>query len=120
MNKKVSVAKLLLKFRMNQVDLFNIINISSPVAFGLAQQMHQFINILDTLVLNLEDDDILWPPSEDNSFPVKTYYTLINDGGLRSQYRLHIWKSCASLKIKIFAWLVTHNKILSRENFVKK
>ena len=75
---------------------------------------------MDTLELNTKVDDILWTPSTDNSYSVKTCYVLINDGGIRSQYRKHFWKCYAPLKIKILAWQVTHDKILSRENLVKK
>ena len=35
-NKKLTVAKMLLNFRANHVDLFSIIDISSPVAYVLA------------------------------------------------------------------------------------
>ena len=35
-------------------------------------------------------------------------------------YRVNICKCCAPLKINFFAWLVTHDKILSRKNLVKK
>ena len=105
LNKKLTVAKMLSYFRTNNVDLFSSIDISSPVAYilALAQQLHKFICIMESLDLNTEDDDILWTLSADNSYLVNTCYALINDGGIRSQYRKHIWKCCAPLKIKIFA-----------------
>ena len=105
LNKKLTVAKILSYFRTNYVDLFSSIDISSPDAYilAIAQQLHKFISIMESLKLNTEVDDILWTPSADNSYSVKTCYALINDGGIRSQYRKHIWKYCAPLKIKIFA-----------------
>ena len=79
-------------FRTNNVDLFSSIDISSPVAYilALAQQLHKFICIMESLDLNTEDDDILWTLSADNSYLVNTCYALINDSGIRSQYRKHI------------------------------
>ena len=78
------MARILSKFRTNHIDLFSIIDITSPVANVIAQQMHKFINIMESLDLNSENDDILWSPSVDNSFSVKTCYALLNDSGLRS------------------------------------
>ena len=59
MNKKLIVAKILLKFRTNHIDLFNINDITSPIVYVLTQQMHKFINIMEFLDLNTENDDIL-------------------------------------------------------------
>ena len=43
-----------------------------------------------------------------------------NYGGLKSINDLDIWNSNVSFKIKFFTWLVTHDKILFRENLAKK
>ena len=93
--KKLIVARTLSKFKRNYKDLFNFIDLASPIANKIYQQMHEFMNILEPLDLNSDDDVILWPPSTDNLFSVKTCYALLNDGGLRSQYRINIWKRCA-------------------------
>ena len=105
LNKKLSVAKMLLYFRSNSIDLFSSIDLSSSAAYilALAQQLHKFISIMESLQLNSEVDDILWTLFANNSYSVKTCYALINDGGIRSQFCKHIWKCSAPLKIKIFA-----------------
>ena len=71
-------------------------------------------------MLSSNDVSISWLASSDNLYSVKSCYALLNDGGLRSQHGNDIWKCNAPLKIKVFTWLVIHNKILSRENLTKK
>ena len=119
-NKEYTVARILSKFRTSHIGLFSIQSITSFVANLISLQLHKFINIMESLDLNSEDNDILWSSSADNIFSVKTCYNQLNDGGLRFQFRLNIWKSCVPLKINFFAWLVTYDKILSRENLTKK
>ena len=91
-----------------------------PNANSVFLQILEFNSIMDNLVLSTENDSISWSASSDNLYPVKSCYGLLNDGGLRSIYGLDIWKCIVPLKTKIFAWLVIHDKILSRENLAKK
>ena len=91
-----------------------------PTANNVFQQLLVFNSIMDDLVSSLENDSILWSASLDNLYSVKSSYSLLKDGGLRSIYGSDIWKCIAPLKTKIFAWLVIHDKILSRENLAKK
>ena len=122
LNKKLSVVRMLMHFRSNSVDLFGNIDAFSSDAYilALAQQLHKFINIMESLQLNTEVDVIMWTLTANKFYSVKSCYALINDGGIRSQYNKHIWKCCASLKINIFGWLAMHDKILSEENLIKK
>ena len=61
-----------------------------------------------------------WILTANNTFSIKSYYVSLNDGGLRSQLRNNIWKSSIPLKIKVFAGLVTHGKVLSRDSLARK
>ena len=85
------MAKMLLYFRTNSIDLFNSIDISSSDIYILAltQQLHKFISIMESLQLNIEVNVILWTLFANNSFSVKTCYVLINDGRIRLQL-MHI------------------------------
>ena len=58
--------------------------------------------------------------SANKAFSVKSCYDILNDGRVRSIFRNSIWKSIAPFKIKVFAWLVVHDKILSIANLNKR
>ena len=50
---------------------------------------------------------------------MKSCYNILNDGGRRSLYKKSIQKSAATLKVKIFDWLVYHDNILFKANLQK-
>ena len=56
----------------------------------------------------------------DNVFLVKSYYDILNNGGVRSDYWHSILKCVAPLKVKVFAWHVVHDKVLSRSNLHRR
>ena len=93
---------------------------NAPTTNKIFHQLHEFNIIMRSLVLNSDNDSISWSASSDNLYSVKSCYALLNDGGFRSQHGMDIWKCSAPLKIKVFTWLVIHDKILSKENLVKK
>lgn len=82
--------KMLMKFSTNHLDIFNNNNISSLNANHISSQLHQFTNIMESLVLNNEEDKMQWILTANNTFSVKSCYVLLNDGGLRSQFRNNI------------------------------
>ena len=66
------------------------------------------------------DDSISCFLTNSNNFTVKSCYAILNDGECRSLYKKSIWKSAAPLKVKIFGWLMCHDKILSKTNLHKR
>ena len=90
-----------------------------PTANKVFHQLIEFNTIMEALELSPDNDSISWSASSDNLYSVKSCYALLNDGGLRSLYGLDIWKCKVPIKTKVFAWLVTHDKILSRENLAQ-
>lgn len=83
-NKKYTVDRMLSKFRLNHFGIFNSHSIRSFNAHPVSSQLHQFINIMESLELSFEENNILWTLTMDNIFSVKSCYVLLNDGGLRS------------------------------------
>ena len=88
-----------MKFSTNHLDIFNNNSISSFNANQISLQLHQFTNIMESLALSNEEDKIQWILRANNTFSVKSCHVLLNDGGLRSQFRNNIWKSSVPLKI---------------------
>ena len=118
--KKFTVARVFSKFRRNDMTLFKPFDPNSPIAPKIFHQLLKFNAILESLVLNPDRDSISWSVSSNTIYSVKSCYALLNDGGLRALYANDIWKCNAPLKIKVFTWLIIHDKILSKENLAKK
>ena len=120
MNRKFSMVRMVAKHRRNDQNFFKPIDPFDPNANNVFLQILNFNAIMDNLVLRNGDDSIDWTASSNNLFSVKSCYDLLNDGGLRSNVSFDIWNCSVPLKTKLFAWLVFHDKILSRENLAKK
>ena len=101
-------------FHQRGADLFKL---SPNHSLALLLQLGSIIN---SVTLSTEGDSISWTLSWTNASTVRSCYHVLNDGGLRSQFKSTIWKCIAPLKIKVFAWLVMKDKILTHANLLRK
>ncbi|XP_039127495.1 uncharacterized protein LOC120263599 [Dioscorea cayenensis subsp. rotundata] len=62
----------------------------------------------------------VWGLMANGAFSVKSFYGLLNEGGLRCPMANTFWKGPCPKKINIFNWLACKNKILSLENLAKR
>jgi hypothetical protein len=51
---------------------------------------------------------------------VQSLYGVLNDGGIKHIFTLVVWKLQVPLRIHIFLWLLIKNKILTRDNLMKR
>ncbi|XP_020270825.1 uncharacterized protein LOC109846014 [Asparagus officinalis] len=65
-------------------------------------------------------DTIRWPLHSSGIFSVKSFYSVLNSGGCKSRYFNFIWKSPIPLKVKVFFWLVSNQKLNTMANLVSK
>ena len=121
--KKCSAETFFLNYADRQLDIFAVNN-ESLLAFHSSDELHEFIECMKSLQLQLGQDKVEWTLTANKLFTVKSCYNFFNDGGLRSRLSADIWQRisgrAAPYKIKIFVWLATHDKTLSRENLSKR
>lgn len=79
------------------------------------------VQILTRLNLaSRRDSDLkVWGLMANGAFLVKSFYSLLNKGGLRCPIANTFWKGPCPKKVTIFNWLAWKNKILSLENLAK-
>ena len=75
---------------------------------------------MDSVRLQSGTDNVEWVLTSNRKFFVKSCYDFLNDGSLCSKYLGDIWKAVVPLKVKVFAWLATHDKTLSRERLGRR
>jgi zinc-binding in reverse transcriptase len=68
----------------------------------------------------MESDSIKWRWNTNGLFSIKSCYTWLDYEGISSTRYQSIWKATIPLKIKIFIWLVQKNKVLTKDNLLKK
>ncbi len=69
---------------------------------------------------NNNPDGIQWRWSTPGTFTVKSAFTFLQDGGFRGCFLPRLWAIRASLKVKIFLWLVLRGRVRTKVNLSKR
>jgi hypothetical protein len=88
--------------------------------YQLMIQWLEILQIAQSLHLTTDSDSLLWKFESNGVFSVKSMYVVINFRGIVSVQVHSVWKLKIPPKIQFFLWLVVHNKILTRDNLVKR
>ena len=108
-----------MNYNDRQLHIFTNSN-DSLNSFHSSPELQEFIDIMDSISLSTGNDILEWTLTPNKEFAVKNCYGFLNDDGLHFKFRKSIWKFVVPLKIKVFAWLTTHDKILSRFNLIQR
>jgi hypothetical protein len=61
----------------------------------------------------------IWMFHPSGVYSVKSFYGVVNNGGIVPIHTPAVWKLVVTRRIHVFLWLVTTNKILTRDNLSK-
>ena len=65
-------------------------------------------------------DELVWDLERSGRFTIRSLYYLMTFGGVRDQRMLDVWAAKLPLKIKIFLWMVFHDRTQSAEQLKKR
>jgi zinc-binding in reverse transcriptase len=102
--------------RYNRYYLFFRRNLSP----SLQIQLNELYSLLSTIRLNNMEDTLIWRWNLDGSFSTHSLYTWLDFGGVIQVQYAHTWESSIPFKIQIFLWLTQQNKILTKDNLLKR
>jgi zinc-binding in reverse transcriptase len=91
-----------------------------PLNDILHEQLIKLHSSLSEITLNTSDDLILWRWSSNFLFSTNSCYNWLNYEGMVNQQFQSFWIIHIPLKIKIFLWLAKQNKVLTRDNLIKR
>jgi hypothetical protein len=83
-------------------------------------QWYEVLQIAQSLQLTEEDDALLWKLESDGLYSVKSLYAVINCRGVLPVHVHSVWNIKVPPKIHFFLWLLSHNRVLTRDNLVKR
>jgi hypothetical protein len=86
----------------------------------LLLEWYEIMKIAQTLNLSGEEDSVVWQYEASGVYSVSSLYAIINFTGVLPVYVQAVWKLKLPPKIHLFLWLVSHNKVLTRDNLVKR
>jgi zinc-binding in reverse transcriptase len=115
------------KAKSDRVTLSQVWNFGNAKIFltrGVSSAMlvekTRLLFILSNLHLSSDSDSIFWHLDKSGLFTVHYMYKFLNSGGVHTLIIRSVWSLRISLKFKLFLWLALHNRILSRDNLLRR
>lgn len=87
---------------------------------ALMTQWYEVLNIAQSINFSDEDDAIIWKYESKGTYSVSSLYAVINFRGVLPVYIHAVWKVKVPPRIHFFLWLLSHNKLLTRDNLLKR
>ena len=90
------------------------------VEAGFLDRWHELIRIISDMPITDETDQPIWRLESSGVYSVKSFYNMINWGGVSTPIWRKFWKIVVPHRYLVFLWLAFHNKILTRDNLNKR
>lgn len=78
------------------------------------------VSIAQSILFTNDEDAIIWEYHASRLYNVESLYAVVNFRGVCPVYTPVVWKLNGPPRIDIFLWLLTNNKILTRDNLAKR
>jgi hypothetical protein len=76
--------------------------------------------LLGFVSLSRDRDTPIWSVEASGKYSVRSFYNLVNDGGVRVPHLASIWKISIPGRVQVFMWLLVQNRLLTRDNLAKR
>jgi hypothetical protein len=77
------------------------------------------VAIVHDLRLSDEDDQMVWKLNSSGVYNSQFLYVVINFRGITPVFVPSVWKLNVPPRVQVFLWLLSHNKLLTRDNLSK-
>jgi hypothetical protein len=84
------------------------------------QLWKEVVSIASTIVLTGEEDALVWQYQSSGLYSFQSLYKIINFRGVVPIYLPAMWKLTIPPRVQFFLWLVSKNKLLTRDNLEKR
>lgn len=98
------------------------IKLSFRRSFGprLVEQWEAISRIITSLSFSSEKDQMVWKLNQTGIYTSQTLYAIVNFRGVAAIYVPALWNITVPPRVHVFLWLLSHNKILTRDNLSKR
>jgi hypothetical protein len=80
----------------------------------------ELVGLMSEVNLSEEDDQIVWAYSSAGKFSVQSLYAVVNFRGITPVFVSSVWKLVIPSRVQFFLWLLSKNKLLTRDNLAKR
>jgi hypothetical protein len=89
----------------------------SPVLFN---RWLELVELIKTVGFSVEEDSPVWLFHSSGTYSVSSFYGIINNGGVIPIHTPAVWKLHVPPRIDIFLWLLSNDRLLTRDNLSKR
>lgn len=90
------------------------------VAGILLEEWENLQILLSEVELTDGRDEVFWALERTNKYSSRSLYRLMTTGGIVDRHMMLIWKCNIPLKVKIFMWMASHDRIQCAVQLKKK
>jgi hypothetical protein len=80
----------------------------------------ELVGLVSTIDLPEEEDTIICTYNSSWKYTVQSLYAIVNFRGITLVFVSSVWKLNISLRVQFFPWLLSNNKLLTRDNLAKR
>lgn len=81
---------------------------------------YELVETAKSIVLCDVTNALVWQLESKGQYSASSLYHVINFRGMQPVFLPAVWKIIIPLRIHVFLWLLTHNKLMTRDNLRKR
>jgi hypothetical protein len=78
---------------------------------SLFDECTSLLERLGSVVLTEGKDLVTWNLDKTSKYSARSLHKFMTNGGITDNRMMSVWKCCIPLKVKIFIWMATHDRI---------
>jgi hypothetical protein len=86
----------------------------------LMRDWDEVVQLASTIIFSDSQDEIIWTFKSNGKYSSQALYRIINFRGVKPVHTPAIWEIKIPPRVHFFLWLLTQNKVLTRENVSKR
>jgi len=90
------------------------------VSPSLMNMWYEILAIAGSIVFSTDPDAIVWKFTSNGIYSVQSLYAVVNFRGVKPIHSPAIWELCIPSRVQVFLWLLSNNKLLTRDNLAKR
>ena len=80
----------------------------------------ELVDVMSEVTLSEEEDLMIWTYNSSGKYSVQSLYAVVNFRGITPVFVSSIWKLHIPPRVQFFLWLLSKNKLLTRDNLAKR
>jgi len=87
---------------------------------SLFDEWNRLLELMGSVVLTEGKDLVTWNLDKSSKYSARSLYKFMTNGGITDNRTISVRKCCIPLKVKIFIWMATHDRIQCAVQLKKK